>query len=1099
MGNYMVAGYLKARMNPNKWIIRTLSTVLCFCGLSSRGWGQTNDPGMALDFSAAAKSQVVFQPFFDGTGSITLEAWIFPRAYGGTIVSRGHGGDGNITDYILQVNAGANGCVLSFYAGAGWHSSVANFPLNTWTHVAATFDLNNQKRLYINGVLDSTYAAAAPLYNSGSAIYVGRQGSVCDCNFFEGIIDEVRVWDDRVLTEQEIRNYVHRSRKGFGVGEVELFIYCRFDEGTGTTTTDLARGFTGTLVNGPAWVVSTAPLGTPQVNTLAATAAAGGSATLNGSVNPRGQDGSAWFEYGTTTNYGSRSANISLLPTNSFVPVSTPLTGLTPATTYHFRLVATNAAGTNRATDLSFTTSPFLDTMSLGGGMESVSWADYNNDGFLDVLLTGNGSTALYRNTGNGAFVVQTNTGLPNWYTTATAWLDVDGDGWLDLAFGGALQPNEPTSGVYEGGIYRNNHNDTFSRISTLSSGRVYRSIDVGDYDNDGRPDLLLVWNESFDRRSMIIQWCRNLGGGAFTPAEQLLPYSNPASGYPAPSLGDYDRDGRLDAVVGVIDSVFLIWLVHNDGNGNFTRSSNPLFTSVRDGLLADLDNDAFLDVQGGGSFAWNLLPAQNSFLKSSSIPGPATGRISIGDFDNDGRLDTALVSAAGSGIYRNNGNRTFSDSGFYVPPMGSGNVTLPNASRPLLWGDYDNDGRLDYLLGSQIYHSVISAQNTLPSAPTGLIATVSGQSVILSWDPGSDAQTPANGLTYNVRVGTTPGGSEITPTSSNPQTGFNRLAQMGATGPRRFVTINGLAPGTYYWSVQSVDSALAGSPFASEQSFTVLSPPIVTTLLPSLVGRTSAQLNGLANPGGRITSAWFEFGPTTNYGTPTASQAIGSGFAAVPVSDTISGLTPDTEYHFHVSAMNVLGQVAGADITFKTLYFDVSPASVAMVLSPNGSGNATVSLTNPAGTALTISNSFAAPTPTFVGVFPANTNLPANGGITFSLLFDATGLSNGVYQTTLFINSGGERAVAAIPVQLLVSEPVRIANFVRLGEGSFQIQVNGGAGSSYTVLTSTNITQPASAWTVLGTATQVAPGILQFADPINTNAPAAFYRLRSP
>jgi hypothetical protein len=82
-----------------------------------------------------------------------------------------------------------------------------------------------------------------------------------------------------------------------------------------------------------------------------------GAATIAGVVNPGGTDGSYHFEYGTTTGYGASTAAGSFSSGTADQPVSASLTGLAPGTTYHYRLVATNAVGSTNGADRTFTTS----------------------------------------------------------------------------------------------------------------------------------------------------------------------------------------------------------------------------------------------------------------------------------------------------------------------------------------------------------------------------------------------------------------------------------------------------------------------------------------------------------------------------------------------------------------------------------------------------------------------------------------------------------------------------------------------------------------------------------------------------------------------
>ena len=96
--------------------------------------------------------------------------------------------------------------------------------------------------------------------------------------------------------------------------------------------------------------------GEPAASTGNATAITSTSATLNGTVNPAGQATTYYFEYGTTNSYGSQSATTDAGSGTANVKVSAPLGSLMPNTTYHYRLVATNASGTTLGSDVSFKT-----------------------------------------------------------------------------------------------------------------------------------------------------------------------------------------------------------------------------------------------------------------------------------------------------------------------------------------------------------------------------------------------------------------------------------------------------------------------------------------------------------------------------------------------------------------------------------------------------------------------------------------------------------------------------------------------------------------------------------------------------------------------
>jgi phosphodiesterase/alkaline phosphatase D-like protein len=104
----------------------------------------------------------------------------------------------------------------------------------------------------------------------------------------------------------------------------------------------------------------------PTVSTGPASAVSQLTATVGGQVNPNGLATTYSVQYGTSTSYGSTSATASAGAGSTAVPVSVSLTGLTPGTTYHYRLVATNSAGTTNGADAAFTTRPGSPTATTG-------------------------------------------------------------------------------------------------------------------------------------------------------------------------------------------------------------------------------------------------------------------------------------------------------------------------------------------------------------------------------------------------------------------------------------------------------------------------------------------------------------------------------------------------------------------------------------------------------------------------------------------------------------------------------------------------------------------------------------------------------------
>ncbi len=134
---------------------------------------------------------------------------------------------------------------------------------------------------------------------------------------------------------------------------------------------------------------------------------------------------------------------------------------------------------------------------------------------------------------------------------------------------------------------------------------------------------------------------------------------------------------------------------------------------------------------------------------------------------------------------------------------------------------------------------------------------------------------------------------------------------------------LTGLTANTEYHFRISATSANGTSKGADETFTTPVNPPTVVTEKASAVTQTTATLNATVNPnGGEVTECKFEYGTTTEYkSTPVSCTSLpGNGTSAVAVSAPLTGLTPNTTYHFRVSATNSSGTSKGSDETFKTL-----------------------------------------------------------------------------------------------------------------------------------------------------------------------------------
>jgi hypothetical protein len=133
------------------------------------------------------------------------------------------------------------------------------------------------------------------------------------------------------------------------------------------------------------------------------------------------------------------------------------------------------------------------------------------------------------------------------------------------------------------------------------------------------------------------------------------------------------------------------------------------------------------------------------------------------------------------------------------------------------------------------------------------------------------------------------------------------------------------------------------------------VTPPDLSAVSVGTVGTTSASLSGSVNPVSLPSTAYFQYGPTTAYGSTTPVQSIPSGTTAVPIAATLMGLTPGTTYHVRLVSTTAAGTSLGGDAGFTTLPgAAVTSASLrATWLSGKGTGTLQVAGTIPAGGAV--------------------------------------------------------------------------------------------------------------------------------------------------
>ncbi len=353
------------------------------------------------------------------------------------------------------------------------------------------------------------------------------------------------------------------------------------------------------------------------------------------------------------------------------------------------------------------------------------TWVDYDNDGKLDISISGTDtvgaggyfqSSRLYRNTGSG--FQEVTPGFAAIYEHTQRWLDYDHDGDMDyFVFG------EDSVSDYHGYAYRNN-GGTFTPVQIGFPSRAYGSMTSGDIRNDGGMDIIsIALDTAFAPTTSVLVF----DGNQYQQISNSIPNLRDGDC----SLFDADNDGDLDFFAsGKIN--FSAWstvLTTNDG-GNFGTNGwlaptieTPSFS------IGDYDADGDLDIATSGfanAARYTDILENNGGIFSALNAGLGLlqGTVQWGDLDNDGDLDLVATGIVGSAselrIFQNNAG-TFVNTG----------IPLQGVLDQALFADYDKDGDLDLLIQGQIYqgsayaklfrNDIGSPVNTPPAAPIGI------------------------------------------------------------------------------------------------------------------------------------------------------------------------------------------------------------------------------------------------------------------------------------------------------------------------------------------------------------------------------------------
>jgi enediyne biosynthesis protein E4 len=340
------------------------------------------------------------------------------------------------------------------------------------------------------------------------------------------------------------------------------------------------------------------------------------------------------------------------------------------------------------------------------------SAGDYDNDGWIDLYVTGYGSNILYRNRGDGTFEdVTKRVGVAgSGWSTSAGWFDYDRDGRPDLFVArymewdfqrGSLYCGDPRPGYraychpdnFKGAsnlLFHQRADGTFEDISAAS--KIYDpegkglGVAFADFDDDGLTDVFVA-NDSV-RQSLY----RNRGDGKFEDVALMAGAGFDENGKTFAGMGvdaaDYDNDGHMDVVITALSNETYP-LFRNNGDGTFTYATGStavgqitlLYTGWGTRFI-DADNDGWLDIFVAQGHVLDTIEKTHGYLKYRQAPllmrntgkgfvnvsssagqafalGLAARGAAFGDLDNDGDTDIVLAVMDGAPVLlRNDGTR---------------------------------------------------------------------------------------------------------------------------------------------------------------------------------------------------------------------------------------------------------------------------------------------------------------------------------------------------------------------------------------------------------------------------------------------------------
>lgn len=727
--------------------------------------------------------------------------------------------------------------------------------------------------------------------------------------------------------------------------------------------------------------LSSVPQGIPPtVRTFSATGVTQNAATVRGEVNPERNETTYWFEYGTNASLGTRTASTGVGNGSQAVSVSVPLSGLSANTVYYFRVVAENSYGrsfglietfvtpqsvppsegnapvaeTNAATNITQTTATFPGRVNPNGAQTTY----YFEYGFTSSF----GQTTATQSAGSGNGFLTLSSGVSGLNSNATYYFRIVATNQYGISRGATLSfttlssqnPNPPQSA---------NIPPTVETLSASGVGANEATLRGRVNPNGSDTQYRFEWGTSPNGLSNMTGWDRIGGGTSFVELSEFVPFLHS-------NETNYFRIVGRNAF-GIVNGQLLTFTTRpsgqQQGSASFVETQTPTGVSQTSATLR-----ARVNPNGSNTnyrFEYGLTSSFGNTTGDQSIGSGSTFLDASNFVSGLNQNATYYFRAVATNSFGTSYGSTFT----FTTSGGSGNApfaqtngaTSVTGTSAVLNGQVNPNGfsttyRFEYgetsslgqstvtqsagsgssnlsvslgiagLIQNRTYYFRIVAESqygTVQGSLLSFVTTSGGGGSGPSVETLSVFNTSENGVTLRGRVNPNDAYTTVwfeygTTATLGSATGFQAIGS-GNYSQEYTAALTSLNPNTTYY-FRAVGTNSGGTVYGSTLTFATSgnygSLPNVETRSPSLSSANSATLQGMVNPNGSFTTAWFEYGINPGLLTSTSpSISIGSSYSSTVFSRMSDYLTPGTVYYVRAVARNQSGTAYGQTISFTT------------------------------------------------------------------------------------------------------------------------------------------------------------------------------------